>query len=127
MVAAHDSNRGRVYFEYDNGEDKWLNTNDLGCCLLLTNPLVDQRVDNPKLSDVKPGSRVSVWWQSDQQFFNGTVKRVMGLACHPLPHRVIYDDGDAEWTHLAFRRFRFLDDVEDDSSKNKIKPEIVDA
>ena len=89
------------------------------CYLLLTDPTVDQRADNPKISDLAAGTRVSVWWQTEERFFDGTIQKIEDLSL-PNPHRVIYDDGDKEWTHLAFRRFRFPGRTED--TKFKAEP-----
>ena len=42
----------------------------------------------------------------------------------PSPHRVIYDDGDKEWTHLAFRRFRIPGGAGDVKVKNESNAKV---
>ena len=108
---------GRIHIRYDDGDEQWVQLSKL-CYLLLTDPMVDQRADNPDISSLHVGSRVSVWWQTEERFYDGTVKKIKELSLLN-PHRIVYDDGDKEWTHLAFRRFRFpgLEDA------NKVKAE----
>ena len=84
---------GRIYIQYDDGDEQWVHLNKV-CYLQLTGTATtDQRPDNPKISDLHIGSRVSVWWQTEERFYSGTVKRVKDLSL-PNAHRVFYDDGD---------------------------------
>ena len=100
---------GRVYIHYDDGDEQWVRLNKV-CYLQLTGTATtDQRPDNPAISTLLIGTRVSVWWQGDKQFFEGTLVERKDPR-NQDPHRVQYDDGDEEWLNLAFRRFRLLDD-----------------
>ena len=96
--------RGRVYIQYDDGDEQWVQLSKV-CYLVLADPSLDQRADNPKISDLRIGCRVSVWWQTEERFYDGTLKKIKNSS-PTSPHRIFYDDGDKEWTNLAFRRFR---------------------
>ena len=110
---------GRVYIQYDDGDEQWVQLSKV-CYLGLTDPAVDQRVDNPQLSSLAVGTRISVWWQTEERFYTGTVNKIKDLSL-PNPHRIIYDDGDKEWTNLAFRRFRFPTGKKDVKVKSELK------
>ena len=55
------------------------------------------------------GTSVTVWWQTEQQFYKGALVRKKNPRCQD-PHHIHYDDGDKEWVNLAFRRWRLLNE-----------------
>jgi hypothetical protein len=95
---------GRVRIKYDDGDKEWMHY-DENKLLILKGDSMDQRPDNPNVVDLQVGSRVSVWWQAEKEFFSGTLSKIKTSKLKP--HRVKYDDGDKEWTNLAYRRFRY--------------------
>ena len=52
------------------------------------------------------GSRVSVWWPAEKEFFNGSLTKLDTRKIKP--HFVQYDDGDQEWLDLAHRKFELI-------------------
>ena len=99
---------GSLYLHYDDGDEQLIDLEEV-TYVILRDPSTDQRPDNPAISTLLIGTRVSVWWQGDKQFFEGTLVERKDPR-NQDPHRVQYDDGDEEWLNLAFRRFRLLDD-----------------
>ena len=97
-----------MYVRYDDGDKQWVHLEERAH-VVLSDPPEDQRPDNPPLSSLNIGTRVSVWWQGDKEFFEGNLVEMEDSQSQD-PHRIVYDDGDEEWVNLAFRRFRLLND-----------------
>lgn len=85
------------YVEYDDGDYEWTNLNNRKFTI---------KERNPHAHDVFVGSRVSVYWPVEKEYFEGTVTKVsIDMA---RPHYVKYDDGDEERTNLYYRKFNLL-------------------
>ena len=97
-----------MYVRYDDGDKQWVHL-ERRAHVALSDPSTDQRPDNPPISSLTIGTRMSVWWQGDEEFFEGSLAEKKDPQLQ-YPHRVVYDDGDEEWVNLAFRRFRLLSD-----------------
>jgi len=62
-----------------------------------------------ELSKITVGSRVAVWWDGDEQYYNGIIKRERS---HQKPFFIEYDDdGKGEWLDLAEYDFKLLPSV----------------
>ncbi|KAL7552999.1 hypothetical protein ACHAWF_016243 [Thalassiosira exigua] len=59
------------------------------------------------LSRISVGTRLSVYWPKDDEFYVGTV--VLHLGTHK--YEIAYDDGDVEELNLANERIRILDGI----------------
>lgn len=58
------------------------------------------------LSKIAVGSRVAVWWDGDEQYYNGTIKKERS---HRKQFLVEYDDdGKCEWLDFAEHDFKLL-------------------
>ena len=108
-VLSKTNPNGKVYIRYDDGDKQWIHLEEVSY-FFLTDPATDRRPDNPPLSHLEIGTRLSVWWQSEKEFFEGTLVEKRKDRQSMDPHRVEYADGDEEWVNLAFRRFRLLGD-----------------
>ena len=53
------------------------------------------------------GRRVSIYWDGDDQYFDGTIKE---HAISTGKHLVLFDDGDQEWYDLAAETLKWLDE-----------------
>ena len=102
-VVSQIKTNGKVRVHYDDGDKEWVKW-DTRKCLLLSGSAEDQRPDNPKVADLRVGSRLSVWWNGERAFFLGRLSKIK--ASRPKPHYIEYEDGDTEWTDLAYRRFK---------------------
>lgn len=65
-----------------------------------------QIVLSPELEKVKIGSRVSVLWSDDNEYYEATVTQERNKK---RPIHLVYDDGDSEWIDLRQQKFRLLD------------------
>jgi len=94
----------RVFVEYDDGDSEWV---DLKKSKVKPDVSASGRNVDAILKAVVQGSRVSVWWPAEKKYFPAEVRKI--VASKPKHHFLVYDDGDEEWTNLAFRKFHFID------------------
>lgn len=81
---------------YDQGHKFEYTTEEMAQIVLL-----------PELAKVKIGSRVSVLWHDDNEYYEATVTQERDKK---RPHYLMYDDGTSEWIDLHQHKFRLLDD-----------------
>ena len=62
-VVAKNKPNGKVYIRYDDSDEQWIHLEEVSY-FLLTETDADRRPDNPPLSRLEIGTRLSVWWQS---------------------------------------------------------------
>ena len=121
-VTKQNRKRDRLHVEYDDGDREWVDTKKRkvravggkqGVTLRQGDGLAPtatakrkKRKVNPDVKRVSVGSRVSVWWPAENEYYDSTVKRIK--AGSSKPHRLAYDDGDYEKTNLAYRKFILL-------------------
>jgi len=82
-------NNPRFKIRYDDGDREWICQKGRKI-LYLDGSTTVQRADNPNVQALSIGSRVSVWWSAEEQYFAGRVSRFD--ATKQRPHRIKYDD-----------------------------------
>jgi hypothetical protein len=134
-VTRQRNKKNPLYVEYDDGEKEWIDFSEHRVRLLDKSPVnaedrelgeerpsKQRRIDSsgsqtpstahrcglPDTSKVEIGTRLSVWWSGDNEFFDGTVTRRRTTAGSKKPFYVEYDDGDREWIDLEQHTFRIL-------------------
>jgi len=72
---------------------------------IILDPVNDPATMSAVYSLIDVGSRVSIYWEDDDEFFNATVtdRKLRGK-----PFYVEYDDGDEEWIDLRKHKFRLI-------------------
>jgi len=53
-------------------------------------------------------SRISVYWPTEKEFFNGNVKKCKFMNGNPSSYYIEYDDGDSQWKNLMACKFNLL-------------------
>ena len=105
-VVTRKRKRDQIHIDYDDGESEWIYAKATKM-KLLDGGLSGDREIKHDLANVKAtlkvGSRVSVWWPAEKEYFDGTVGQIDRRKSKP--HFLKYDDGDEEWIHLAHRKF----------------------
>ncbi|GAX27397.1 hypothetical protein FisN_23Hh144 [Fistulifera solaris] len=99
------------YLEYDDGEAEWIDFRQHKFKIL--------RVDDEEKdaghstgkacsdpSKVWIGTRLSVWWPEEEEYFDCTVTRYRD---HKRPFYLEYEDGDREWIDLAEHKFFIIE------------------
>jgi hypothetical protein len=103
-VISISRNRQHMKVEYEQGHDR--DTihlqNDRWSTVVLRNNRHEKK--QRRIQSLSLNSRLQIWWPNEQEYYQGTLKRVSPQA--HLPHYVVYDDGDKEWTNLEGRKFR---------------------
>lgn len=95
----------RVLVEYDDGDIKWMNLattrwrRSTKPDTFIKQDTVKLRSKREKIAKLEVGSRISIWWAHDKEFFTGTLKKIRALKdgedeMTNKPHYVCYDDGD---------------------------------
>jgi hypothetical protein len=134
-VTQQRKKKNPLYVEYDDGEKEWIDfrehrvrlldkipVNVEDCEFGEKRPSKQRRIDSsgsqtpssahrcglPDTSKVEVGTRLSVWWSGDDEFFDGTVTCRRTTARSKKPFYVKYDDGDREWIDLEQHTFRIL-------------------
>lgn len=136
IVTKQRKRKPSLFLEYDDGEEEWIDFRDHEFLVLAngsdksattdnadnddkpSRPSKKRKTDasppstrhraNPDMALVDIGSRVSVWWSGDEEFFDGTITRKRETKRSKKPFHVEYDDGDHEWIDLAKHTFRML-------------------
>jgi hypothetical protein len=154
-VTRQRNKKNPFFLEYNDGEKEWIDFHEHRYLLLDQSsdnveesrelsdfgdegPSKKRRVDsdgsptpsvflcgNPDMAQVEVGTRVSVWWVGDEEFFDGTVTRRRNPAkISKKPFYVEYDDGDNEWIDLAEHKFRLL---RESSQKHNSESEVEES
>mmetsp|Transcript_18889 Transcript_18889/g.31236 ORF Transcript_18889/g.31236 Transcript_18889/m.31236 type:complete len:241 (+) Transcript_18889:50-772(+) len=99
--------RGQVFVDYDDGDGEWVDVQKRKVKLADSDDSRGRthasRVD---VSNIYVESRVSVWWPAEEEYFDATVTDIDDS--NYTPFFLEYDDGDSEWTNLAYRTFNTL-------------------
>lgn len=62
--------------------------------------------ENPDLSLVEIGTKISVLWEGETKFYPATVARISD---GEKPYYLEYEDGDVEWIDLASNKFKIVE------------------
>lgn len=135
-VTRQRNKKNPFFLEYDDGEKEWIDFREHRVRLLAKIPVNvedrdfgEERPSKQRRTDssgsltpscvlrcgtsdtakVEVGTRLSVWWSGDKEFFDGTVTRMRNTDRSKKPFYVEYDDGDREWIDLALQTFRLLE------------------
>lgn len=109
------------FLEYDDGEEEWIDFRQHKF-KILSKAAAEERSVSPAgkadnttsdPSKVWIGTRLSVWWPQEEEYFDGIVTRYRD---HKRSFYLEYDDGDREWIDLSEHKF-FI--VENGSSKGR--------
>lgn len=119
VAATEPNDEHTVFVEYDDGDSDWVDlsvskwrrsTKPDKFLVEETNALVRKR---ERISRLKVGTRISVFWPHEKEYFTGTLTKIKKLQgdsdIQGKPHRIRYDDGDKEWTNLLHRKFKPVD------------------
>jgi hypothetical protein len=71
--------------------------------------------ENPSLSLIEIGTRVSLWWPDDAHYYVGTVTHVRKTNAKPF--YVEYDDGEFEWIDLRQHKFHVISAAQEASQR----------
>lgn len=110
--------KNKLYVEYDDGEREWLDLHKTTIRILQDTKSSSHDSSgtgkiNTQAKGLKVGSRVSIWWPAEKEYFDAKVARIVHSQNCKKPHFVEYDDGDSEWINLYFRNFKILSSVAD--------------
>jgi hypothetical protein len=102
------------YLEYDDGEAEWIDFRQHKFKILrIDEEEKDASHSARKAADpcsdpskVWIGTRLSVWWPQEEEYFDCTVTRYRD---HKRPFYLEYEDGDREWIDLAEHKFFIID------------------
>ena len=112
-----DANWRPFFLEYDDGDEEWIDFRHHKFRILSAeeekqraDPSTSAKVKadgrNADVSRVWIGSRLSVWWPEEQEYFDCCVTRYRD---HKRAFYLEYDDGDREWIDLEETEFFILD------------------
>lgn len=124
LATKKKDHKNQLFVEYDDGESEWLDLHKmtiriLGDAKSGSNNRNDSRKINTQADRLKVGSRVSIWWPAEKEYFDAKVAKIADKH-YKKPHFVEYDDGDSEWINLYFRNFKILSSVADLEPGNRI-------
>ena len=105
VITRKNKGKGRrFYVKYDDGDEDWVDFLNTEFYVIPSTTLPKENVgDTRKLTT---GSRISIWWPDEREYFNATVKEISHMKSHP--YYVLYDDGDKEWVDLSEKKFRLV-------------------
>ncbi|GAX27289.1 hypothetical protein FisN_23Lh144 [Fistulifera solaris] len=111
------------YLEYDDGEAEWIDFRQHKFKILRVDD--EEKTAGPSTgkaadpcsdpSKVWIGTRLSVWWPQEEEYFDCTVTRYRD---HKRPFYLEYEDGDREWIDLTEHKF-FI--IESETSRQRRK------
>jgi len=55
--------------------------------------------------ELEKGSRVSVYWSEDEEYYEATIKKAKRRKCGGFKYWIQYDDGDSEWMDTSETEF----------------------
>lgn len=100
------------FLQYDDGDEEWIDFRHHRFRILSSARKDSFEPPNGKrggccadISQVSIGSRLSVWWPQEKEFFDCTVTRNRD---HKRSFYLEYDDGDREWVDLKEEKFFML-------------------
>ena len=99
---------GQVFVKYDDNQTEWVDPTTSTVKRLSDDAVPGGLSEEKKalMEKLEIGSRVSVWWPAEKEFFNGSLTKLDTRKIKP--HFVQYDDGDQEWLDLAHRKFELI-------------------
>lgn len=102
-----------VLIEYDDGEVDWMDvsTNKWRRSTkpdkFIKHDTFQSNKKQKQIAKLSVGSRVSVWWPKDKEYYTGTLTKKKREGDEDgKPHHIRYDDKDEEWTNLLYRKFK---------------------
>lgn len=108
-----EANWRPFFLEYDDGDEEWIDFRHHKFRILSkaeeespASPVVRKDGRSADISQVWIGSRLSVWWPEEKEYFDCTVTRYRD---HRRSFYLEYDDGDREWIDLADTDFFIVD------------------
>ncbi|CAB9518578.1 helicase [Seminavis robusta] len=108
-VVTREQKDGTFHVRYDDGESEWVSPDAFQFKFLKDGK--SAKLDNGKvelLAKLAKGTRVAVWWPSEEEYFNATVMKICNDNVNP--HYLWYDDGDSQQTNLLYTKFKLLED-----------------
>eukprot|EP00978_Attheya_sp_CCMP212_P009562 scaffold22653_cov53-Attheya_sp.AAC.4 len=105
----HDDDRVRI--EYDDGESDWMDitADRWGASskpdTFLKHDAVVLALKREKVAKLNVGSRISVWWPQEKEYYTGTLTKIDDDSKNH-PHHVQYDDGEEEKINLLRCKFK---------------------
>jgi len=106
MVAERQNqDAGKILIKYEDGMFDWIDPEETSFVVLkhMNDPLPPRMVSvNTKY--VKIGSRLSIWWPNELQYFDAVVLAVKTEE-EEVSFQLEYDDGEVEWSSLENRKF----------------------
>lgn len=109
VVKRKKKNKLKVLVKYDDGDVEWMDsttTRYRGSSkpdIFLKEHTLSTEKKKQQIAKLHIGSRLSVWWPHEKQYYTGGLKKIRTL--ENQPHFIEYDDGDTEWTNLLHRKF----------------------
>lgn len=101
-----DDDDKRVLVEYDDGDVDWMDPATDKWRSFIKKGTSAQQEQEEKVSRQEIGSRISIWWPQEKEYYTGALVEIDNSDEHSHPHRISYDDGDEEWTNLHHRKWK---------------------
>lgn len=70
-----------------------------------------------KINAAVIGSRVAIWWNDDQRAYTG---KIDAYDSHSECHRILYDDGEWEFSDLSYEPYFLLESANSTGSNNAL-------
>lgn len=111
-VTEQKKNGHHVHVEYDDGDKEWVNLQRTQHYFLSKDVKLDdaKKKQCSKIVNVSVGSRVSIYWPAENEYFDGIVTNICTDKMSTKPYYIEYDDGDKERINLNCRKFVLLHD-----------------
>jgi len=111
-VTEQKNNGNHVYVEYDDGDKEWVNLQSTQHYFLSKDVKLDdaKKKQCSNIVNVSVGSRVSIYWPAEKEYFDGIVTSICTDKMSTKPYYIEYDDGDKERINLHCRKFVLLHD-----------------
>jgi len=105
-------NDDRVLIEYDDGYTDWMSVTADQWRAASSKPDIPIQHDTvffalkrEKVAKLNVGSRISIWWPQEKQYYTGTLTKIDDDS-NNKPHHVRYDDGEEERMNLLHHQFK---------------------
>lgn len=103
-IVEKKSGNGHVLVKYEDGDTEWIDPATTTLQELEhSNDALPPRKVSPSLDDVTVGARLSIWWPEEKEYYGTTVLKIKPQRSKPF--KLLYDDGEKEWTCLSNRKF----------------------
>jgi hypothetical protein len=112
--APREDNLVRINYD-EGGSSEWVDLATYRWSSLVDDSPIKQAADEAmerkreRVQKLQVGSKVAVFWPHEKEFFTGTLTKIKDtddLHIHYKLHRIVYADGDKEWTNLFHRKFK---------------------